>query len=100
MTRKSKIVTLSILGVVAAVGVLCCCFGPWFEDEHDEKDKDGQGGRGGHVRRRYTPRWFPIFFGGSTYHGGGGVAHGGSHSGTGRGGFGSTGGHSGGGIGA
>ena len=92
MTRKSKIVTLSILGIIAGLGLCtCCCSGIMEEpgpDDPDNKKGDGPGG-GRHVR--YSHRWvpIPIFFGG-----GGAYRPGPSHPGTSstpRGGFGSTG---------
>ena len=103
MTRKSKIVTLSILGAIAAFGVFACCCTGWFHN--DPVDKDGQdngagAGRGGHVTDSHRYRWFPIFFGGGSAPGPGRITHtGGGSSSTSRGGFGSTGAHGGGAVG-
>jgi len=87
MTRKSSIITLCIIGAIAAVGSCACCLSNW----HDKERKDGQGG---HVRHHRTGRGFiPIFFGGGGFGGshpsGGHVGTGGSSS-TSRGGFGSS----------
>jgi hypothetical protein len=94
MTRKSKFVTLGILGAVAALGVTCCCCVDW-RDEEEKQQQGAGGGRGG--RGFYGRRWFPVFLGGGGHHPTG-VAHGPS-GGTSRGGFGSSGSH-GGGVGA
>lgn len=119
MMRKSKIVSLTILGGIAALGFCCCCAN-WMDSEPDPPpDKEGKEeqvagenrGQGGHGHRSRGIRWIPIFFGGRPGPGPGpGVGHVGgpsapSHGGSGssstsRGGFGSTAGHSGGGIGA
>ncbi|HZZ82091.1 MAG TPA: hypothetical protein VFE62_26565 [Gemmataceae bacterium] len=95
MTRKSSIVTLCILGAIAAAGACCCCSGAIdHEQQIEEKDDKGVVHRH-HVRRRWGP-WF--IWGGSTYvggpHPGTTVSHpiGGGHgtSSSPRGGFGST----------
>jgi hypothetical protein len=86
MTRKSTIVTLSILGVVAALGTCACCSSGWLDD--GQGGPGGGGGHGGHVGRRY----FPIFFsGGGASHPAGPSGVGTGTSSTGRGGFGATG---------
>ena len=73
MQRKSALVTLGILGAVAALGSACCCCINWVDDQErqddrvaDDKGKDGKGG--GHaVGPRYRPHYFvPIFWGGGT----------------------------------
>ncbi len=95
MTRKSTMITLAILGVVAAVGSCACCI-HWDDAERQNAQGGGHGG-GGHVHRR-SPGFWPIFLGGGGSHwGGGGGSHvgAGTSSGTSRGGFGSTSGHGG-----
>ena len=96
MQRKSALVTLGILGAVAALGSACCCCINWVDDQErqddrvaDEKAKDGGGG--GHaVRTRYRPPLFvPIFWGGGTRYTSG-PARTTSAPGSPRGGFGAT----------
>ena len=96
MQRKSALVTLGILGAVAALGSACCCCINWVDDPErqddrvaDEKAKDGGGG--GHaVRTRYRPPLFvPIFWGGGTRYTSG-PARTTSAPGSPRGGFGAT----------
>lgn len=94
MTRKTKIILLGILGVVASASACCCCVN-WFEDP---QNPEGGQGRPGHVRHR-SRGWFPIFFGSGGSHRPAGPSHSGGSSGTSRGGFGATGSH-GGGVGA
>ena len=99
MTRKSAIVTLCILGAVAATGA-CCCFTGILDDDQQNANKDGNPN---HVVHHRGPRWFPwwhttTFVGGPTAigpHTGGGTSPGASSSP--RGGFGATGHASGGG---
>jgi len=109
---KSKNVTLTILGVIAALGASACCCSMWW-DREPVKEPDG---KGGHVVRHRRPGFY--FFPGWGYGygrsygwGGGGTTHvgtggtGASRTGTGtssspRGGFGSTGSHGGGSVGA
>src|SRR5688572_19733714 len=94
MTRKSTMITLAILGVVAAVGSCACCL-HW--DDAERQNAQGGHGGGGHVHHRSRGFW-PIFLGGGGSHwgGGGGSRVGaGTSSGTSRGGFGSTSGHGG-----
>ena len=119
MSRKSTIVTLGILGAVAAAGLCVCCSGSLTGDDPGAGGGDGlaadngaaddgagKGGGGGRGSGR-SIRWFPIFLGWGG--GGGGVsrpagpAHtgGGTSSGTSHGGFGATGSsHGGGAVGA
>jgi hypothetical protein len=108
MSRKSTIITLGVLGAVAATGLGMCCCGGLMNEEKDEvvRDKDGQQ----HIVR-HTPRsprlhfFAPLFGGGPaarTYAPTGTGHPSGSHpSSTPRGGFGGTGGGAhGGGVGA
>ena len=98
MDRKSTLVTLGILGAVAALGASCCCCISWIDDlerrddlARDDKAGDHKGG--GHaVGPRYRPHvYVPIFWGGGTrYTPGPGPSHTTSAPGSPRGGFGAT----------
>src|SRR5262245_12248102 len=104
MSRKSTIVTLGILGAVAASLGVCCCAGVFERREEGvERDKDVNGIRHTHRSPRYSPLFRPWGLGPW----GGGIsrplAPTGSHptgapSSSPRGGFGATGHSSGGGA--
>jgi len=98
MERKSTLVTLGILGAVAALGASCCCCINWVDDWQREDglaadDKAGDDKGAGHVAHtRYRPHVFvPIFWGGGGRYGPGpGPGHTTTAPGSPRGGFGAT----------
>ena len=101
MARKSTLVTLGILGAVAALGSACCCCNNWAEDPRDDpvaddqkadeqKGDNQQPGGHHHTGRRRPYGFIPIFFtGGSRYTPG--PSHTTTAPGSPRGGFGATG---------